>query len=219
MTRTCECGAPLGPRNTAGWCVKCKGGQNRIPIPADFSRRAPAMTNDEACAEWSVSRNTITAWRKVTGAKPTYRRAPPPNRYKTPADFAEIAPTKTLSALAAHYRFSEPTARRICRELGVDFFRPVSQPRKSKLIALANMGKCTIAAAMTAPQNRDMSLAGRAADFLQKRSAIWRCDETGRFQLGGTHWRWKGEARTAEYIIEEALQAGFNPDAWKDLAA
>lgn len=219
MTRTCKCGTPLGPRNTIGVCNNCKGGLNRIPLPSDFAARAGDMTNDEAVAVWGVSKNTIGKWRKETKTPAPVRKVAPANYIKVPADFARVAPTKNLRELTMMYGVSGPTIRRMCAESGVDFYRPAYQRSRNKLVVMANMGKRNVAAAQVAPQNRDMSLAGRAADFLQKRSAIWRCDAQGRFKLGGSHWRWKGEARTADFIIAEAIRLGFQPDARKEIAA
>lgn len=67
--------------------------------------------------------------------------------------------------------------------------------------------------------NRDTSLAGQAADYLRRFGPVVRCDDRGRYNENGTHWRRNFSVLTADEIIERAEANGFDSRAWARLAA
>ncbi|WP_333571336.1 hypothetical protein [Sphingomonas sp.] len=185
-------------------------GRPRIEIPADFQESAALLGNPALAEKYGCGKSTIIRWRRELGVKAPRRPLEGRDRSPPPAGFAEVARTTSVEMLCVRYRVERRRVLRWLRETGF-------APKPNKLVVMQNMGKRNVAAAQVAPTNRDMSLAGRAADFLQKRGPIFRCDFIGRFKLGGTHWKWRGKAHTAAEIIAAAAERGFDPDAWKQI--
>lgn len=58
-----------------------------------------------------------------------------------------------------------------------------------------------------------------AADFVRKISPINRCDERGAFKIGGDFWRYGSRVLSRTEVVALALRKGWQPDAWRRLAA
>lgn len=114
--------------------------------------------------------------------------------------------------LAGHYGVSLGMIDRWFRETGL---QPLGR-RQAEARVVAGMGSPKPARIIS---SRDMSLAGRAADFLQKRDAIFRCNERGEFDHKGTFWRWHGRTWDAAQIVEIAEDKGWDRDAWKRIGS
>ncbi|MET3710382.1 hypothetical protein ABIC65_001062 [Sphingomonas trueperi] len=189
--------------------AKKHAGREMRAIPDDFRANAKTMTWKDLRDHYHASNEVLQRWRILSGVRLEKAARPltPP-----PAGFRQAATVMLRTQLATHYHVSKGMIDRWLRETGLQALGRVQAEAR----VVHAIGAPKLAAV---PNNRDMSLAGRAADFLQKRAAIFRCDANGRFQLGGTHWKWRGKAHTAAEIIAEACERGFEPDAWKEIAA
>lgn len=171
-------------------------------MPSDFKSFAPGRGLVELMRHYGASSGTVRRWREMASI-----REVPMNtaRFREmPDNFAQLAPRMTKQSAAAFWGASDPVLRRWCNEAGISFKRvqvyrhPGSRPVISET-------------------TRDQSVAGRAADFLQKLAPIHRCDADGTANKNGTHWRRNLRVMTAEQVIERAQGLGFDPDGWKRL--
>lgn len=194
--------------------VRIKGKPAR-PCPPDFARYAGIETNDELMRRYDCKPSIIWRWRRETGIASKRPELKGPGPRPVPDNFRALAARLNREELRVRYGVSGNLIDRWLRECGL---KPLGR-RQNALQVVASMGKRKVASAMVAPSGRDTSDAGRAAYFLQRRGPIYRCDAEGRFKLGGSHWKWRGRAHTDGEIIAEARERGFDPDAWREVAA
>lgn len=209
----CDCGQALPASNTTGKCqlcgVRAHHAARRLTAPADFADHAH-LGNSQLADHYEVSTTTIYRWRKATGNVLRRHGRPPGNKRPIPAEFADVAPRMTNSELCARFGVQRETIAKWARIVGVRLLVIRTPSRLSG----------TVMSAPLTNSNRDSSLAGRAADFLQRFGPVYRCDATGAPKPNGTHWRrGNSDPLTADEIIERAVAKGFDPDAWKRLAA
>jgi hypothetical protein len=206
----CACGAELGPTNKTGRCRRCSSIRAlRRAVPSDFVQRAATMTNAEMCLHYGAGSQTITRWRKATNA-PTVNRGGSV-KWPVPDGFALVAPGMTIKELRVRYACSRDLIARWCEEVGV-------QPRRPDPARTVGQASKTFS-----PRNapsRDGSVAGQAAEFLRRFGPVYRCTEDGKQDLKGTHWNRGGRTvLTDAELIERAKRNGWDPDAWRVLAA
>jgi hypothetical protein len=58
-------------------------------------------------------------------------------------------------------------------------------------------------------QNRDLSVAGQAADYLRRFPSVYRCDENGKPNAKGQWWRRNFSVLSADQIIATARKLGW----------
>lgn len=180
------------------------------PAPVDFAHFAAIETVDLLMKRYSCGTALITRWRReVSGDGPKIR--PSRETKPMPDGFALVAANLTERELRERYGISKHTVHKWCARAAVS-------PRKATrpVVSLGAMGRPKAA---PMGQNRDTSRAGMAADFLRKFGPVVRCDATGRFNPTGDHWRRGPSVLCADEIIARALRNGWQPDAWKALAA
>lgn len=131
------------------------------------------------------------------GHRPLIRTCPP--------DFLEVLGRLGSRMAAAHYRASLKTITRWRREHGL----PRNyRARKSVGTGRLNRGRFGMAAKPILIR-RDLSTAGRAADFLQKFGPVFRCMTTGKAHPNGTCWNRNGHVLTDRDIVERAQRLGW----------
>ncbi len=189
--KTCNCGASLARGNKSGLCADCGKRGKRVPLPEDWAQYAPILGNAELMARYGCGSDLIARWRRDSGI-PAKQGGTMIAVMPAPDDFRLIAPTKTVNALTSHYHRSRETIQRWLRETGVQPMA-VGASRSARNFNPVNVVK------------RDMTLAGRAADFLQKKSSIWRCDWNGRHNPSGKFWKRGIHVLNAEQVVEKAF--------------
>lgn len=172
--------------------------------PAGWEEWAPLEGDRQLMKRFHLAGATITRLRRETGL---YRVVGHINKKRElPADFAEKAKWMHKMALRRHYEAPSVVIDRWCKEAGV-----TPPPGKT------GFQPTTVA---TMPFiRRDTTLAGRCASFLQKKDAIYRCDQDGRPTIEGRFFFWLQRVRTEQFIIDTATRKGFDPCAWERLAA
>lgn len=188
----------LGP-----WLAKpgIKPGTRMRAAPDDFADLAARLTHYQLRGHYRVAASTITRWAREVGmGKPAGGMAVP-----MPENFPHLAPTMTQPQARAMYGRGETVLLRWCREAGVKFKRrTVGVPRSSQSPVDRNQ--------------RDMTRAGQAADFLRRFGPVFRSDAEGNPKPSGTHWRRGRFVLTDDDVLERAEHLGFAPEAWRTLA-
>lgn len=179
-------------------------------IPDDFEEVAKGKTLHQLAKIYKRSQSTIVAWRRakgIPGLKPVYNPRKPIERPPAPPGFAAAARTMTENALRIRFRAGQAMIRHWCKEQGVS---PLKATRPS-------WGKATPAPVI---DYRENSLAGKAAQYLQKFGPVVRCDAEGRLDSKGTHWLRGGRTiLTDDEIMDRARRNGFDPHAGERIAA
>ncbi|NYD88777.1 hypothetical protein [Sphingomonas melonis] len=202
-----------------------RGGNAPKAMPADFPQHYRESLRLLHVRYPGVGDGTFTRWRQELGGL---------NLVPPPSDFAEKWAEKTNAALCGHYRRGWNTIARWSKELGL--VRPVRLPapravpaRKKRVTvdfvrsARERSGpppqrpNAYQAATMTRAI-RDMSPAGQAADYLRRFGPVVRCDERGRYNENGTHWRRGSTVLTAADVIARAEFNGWRADQWAMVA-
>lgn len=186
---------------------RAKRASLKEPAPSDFAHYAQIETVEQLLKRYQVGTAKIARWRHELGVPIVRAR-------RVPDDLAQIAPSMTPQQLQTHYDVSRVTLTKWCRQINV---KPKPTVRAPAPVAhLGGMGR---AKAAPLNQNRDMSLAGQAADFLRRFSPVIRCDKDGHYALEGKFWRRGSTVMTADDVMERARRLGWHPDGWKALAA
>ncbi len=179
-------------------------------IPDDFEKVAKGKTLIQLAKHYKRSQSTIVAWRRAKGIPGLKPVAPPKKklaRPPAPAGFAAAARSMTENALRVRFHAGVAMIRHWCKEEGVTPLKPVKgswgQARPAPMV-----------------DYRENSLAGKAAQYLQRFGPVVRCDESGRLEGKHTHWLRGGRTiLTDDEIMDRARRNGWNPDDWKRLAA
>ncbi len=195
-------------------------------MPADFPQhyREPLKL---LTVRYGVGDGVLTRWRRELGG---VDRAP------VPADFADRFAVSNIDQLRQYYRRGWVTINRWIKEAGL--IRPVA-PKKPAAVKAAKRPKTKpVAFVRSAPEVirfrparpnayqtaalnvvvRNMSEAGRAADYLRRFGPVVRCDERGRYNENGTHWRRNSTVLTPAEIIERAERNGWQAREWSKVA-
>lgn len=120
-----------------------------------------------------------------------------------PEDFMVILRQLGSQGAARHYRASLATVTRWRRELDI---RP--QVRAKKGIGQSRYRGFTERPLM---QHRDLSQAGQAAEYLRRYGAVYRCDEEGRPNAKGSHWRRNFSVLGDDDVVRQATRLGWRP--------
>lgn len=187
------------------------------PMPPDFAASAPAMSESGLTKHYRTNIRTIRRWCREAGVSP--RKGQVNVRPVAPADFADNAPAMTRLELARHYRSHHNTIVRWLRETGVEARKHVPVPPKPIARPAAHRGFAGPKSTFVSRLHRDASLEGQAADHLRRFCAVYRCTETGRADQRGSHWRYGNAVLQPEELVERARWHGFDPEAWRRVAA
>jgi hypothetical protein len=205
-------------------CFTCRA----QPIPAEFYEFGPVKPNAWLMEHFGIGNNQLWRWRKVTGIRAPHDRG---NYRPIPADFARVAPGMTATGLRKHYRTCEDTARRWAKESGIELATRQSRDKgmfanrtKSNGLNFAHrrknsLGIATATRALKAAPPKLSDIYERAADFLRKDAVIFRCDINGKQVCDGFFWRYGNRVLEADELLQRAYRHGFEPDAWKRVAA
>lgn len=132
------------------------------------------------------------------GHRPLIRNCPP--------DFLDVLGRLGSRLAAAHYRASLKTITRWRREHGLP---PNHRARRTS----GSTGRLNRARfGMNSKPimiRRDLSPAGRAADFLQRFGPIFACTPQGKALSGGNFWNRNGHVLSADEVIQRAERLGW----------
>lgn len=141
-----------------------------------------------------------------------------------PDDFAVLFPTMSRRKLADHYGRSTNTIAVWVVQTGLR--REVAPKTPKKVVAKPARVKASPKRKPVSPiraterqfsstiiVNRDDSVAGRAADYLRRFSAVIRCDERGEYRENGSHWRRGSTVLSASDVIDRARRNGWREAA------
>lgn len=163
------------------------------PAPSDFVEVfARIGVIYKTAKHYRVSHTTCSRWVKELGLK-----APNPHGKKdAPDDFKEIAPTMIKQELAIHYQVSAQIINRWLIECNVEAMRykPVFQP----FFINPRVKTSTIPPAKNDHEHH------RAANYLRKFMAVSSCDEQGKYQENGSHYRIGYSIFTHQEVIDRA---------------
>lgn len=165
------------------------------------SRRRASSQPTKHCADCGVMINRGSRGRCKRCAVIGLKRA-------IPADFDAVIRRLGSQQAARHYHASLATITRWRRELG---FKPQARmnvsrgPRAKPIHAFVQRPLI---------QNRDMSRAGLAADFLRRYGAVYRCDDNGKPNAKGAFWKRNYAVLTDDELIARATRLGWKGKEW-----
>lgn len=214
--KSCACGTTLGKHNKTGRCHPCavllfNAGR---PVPDGFTAIAATTRNADLMERYGASMEVVRRWRRLTGIPAQRKGRDPVNKRAVPDGFALVVQGMSRSTLARHYCVSRETVDRWCALAGVapKRWQPRTSPKKG-LGADRAFNPANHA-------HRDGSRAGLAADYLRRLGPVYRCGPDGRQCATGEFWNRGGRTLLSDAeLIERAQQLGWDPDAWRRLAA
>lgn len=191
-------------RTIARWRAELGGSDPRDPLanpPADFAAMAAKSNKTMLKQHYGVGDDRLRTWLRVSGipaASPQFTK-----RRQAPDDLAELARTMTVTQIANHYRCYWGTAKRWLEEAGIEA-GAASQPVPAK----GASGGFVFRGHAAVRQARDMrmySVHDQAADVLRReRFVVFRCDERGRADQKGAHWRIGNTLLTPDELLARA---------------
>jgi len=172
--------------------------------PADYAEVAARMTSVQLRRHYRASTSQIARWSAEVGRQrlPSHT----PVIIPMPADFPEHA-SLTLEQLMEKYGRARAVLRRWRKEAGYIPGKPkVVEPAQVPCPAPLQVHGLKRMAGVGAPlpYRRDMTKAGRAAEYLQQFGGVWRCAESGKPDPEGKFWRRGNAVLTDAEIIERA---------------
>ena len=141
-----------------------------------------------------------------------------PARTHAPSGFATDAPNMSRRELSEKYSVGGKTVARWLEEEGVRT-KPVV---RSKIVEAARRARSRPTVRFRAGADRplrDITYAGQAADYLRRFGPVIRCDDRGRFNLKGDHWRRGSTILRPDDVVERARRNGWRPEAWAEISA
>lgn len=206
-----------------------RGGIAPRSVPDDFRAIQADQTIVELAGRYGVSTDMIDRWRREVGGKSVDKQGPP-------ADFADRWATMSLIHLRKHYRIGSIKAASWIKELGLSRapgkpIRSKAKPKPEKVArARSKPVKAIAPKKLPALGHRVTQLVApsrgngeAAATYLQSNRgggwSVFRCDEAGRQLQGGKFWRVGRMVLPDAEVIAMAERKGFDPDAWKRIAA
>ena len=175
------------------------------PMPANFAEDAKSMSVDRIMARWDVGKTVALRWRREAGLTRLMRRPD-----LTAEQIQHLTDTMSQEAAAELVGVSNVTFRKMQRLAGV-----VIPDTRTQLRRQAVTAKRIEQVVEARPIHN--ARAEYARDYLQRLDAIWRCDATGAFSLTGHYYKFRGRVYDPNGIVQRALEAGWNPDAWKQI--
>lgn len=153
--------------------------------PADFAQIAPTMVMSALLVHYRADDATVKRWVSETGISPKARGNGGKRGAPAPEDFAQVAPTMGIVALAEHYGISHKTIKRWINETGIQAKPCNRRPSTNK--AKQNVSRILPRQIV---QTRISTIYEEAADTLRReRFPVNRCDDRGRFDPKGKFWR------------------------------
>lgn len=195
-------------------------------VPEDFADVAATLNVREAMERWTAGRRAVERWYAEAGIQPSChirghqktRHSPPP------ADLAARCGEMHLAELSRHYGVGYKLVGRWLRQTGL-----TASPSPHKLAGMKPKPERTgyRKMSMVAKRAYCASLAptgsggadALAADYLRRRSPVYRCGPTGAFNPKGGFWRAGMAILTPDELIERARRHGYDPDQWRRIAA
>jgi len=177
-------------------------------MPDDFAALAPTMSAVALARHYECSNAKITRWLADTGLSRTHQ-----TRFSTvaqpPENFARVAPTMTLRELMDTFDRGSCVIKRWCATVGVE-------PRRKAVVNFVSRGNRIPPPPVVF---RDLTRAGQAAEYLLRFGPIYRCNALGGADAKGEFWSRSGFVLTGEEVIARAERLGWEPDAWRRIAA
>jgi transposase len=177
--------------------------RNRLEIPVDFLEYLGAHSQEDTAAHFRLNISTVQRWARQLG----FQRTDPltVSKGQPPAWWDHDVPNMTRDEVMRRARVGRTVATRWAMETGVCWKRQTG-------ITFSHKHK-------PQPPKVDMSLAGRAADYLRPRWPSHRCTEDGQQDINGSFWRFGSAILTGDEVIARAERRGFDPQAWARIAA
>ena len=175
----------------------------RRPCPPDFAELAPGMMHKGLMAHYGAGTDTVRRWAVecdvVIGGSVDRSKA-----RRLPDGFALVAPTMTMRELRLRYHACHSVIYRWLDEAGVHARKPTHWNQRGSSLR---------------PVTKDGSRAGIAAEYLRRFGPVYRCDKLGRPDAKGKLWRRGSAILGDDELIDRARRNGWNPDAWREIAA
>lgn len=170
--------------------------------PADFALIAPTMVISALVFHYRADDATVKRWVSETGVVPKARGRGGKQPKPAPEDFAQIAPTKGIVALAEHYGISHKTIKRWINETGIQA-KPCN---RGPVTAKAKQNIARILPRQIV-QTRTSTIYDDAADTLRReRFPVNRCNERGGFDPKGKFWRVGWSVLTNDELLDRAAR-------------
>lgn len=209
---TCsQCDAPIDYRTVSGLCQEHYDatGSRAMPIPDGFAAFAEHKGWREICAQYGISRSTLTIWRRETALAHGKRVSWSDDDIAYLRSSYRAVPT---SEIAARLGRTEQSVKTRAKKLGLQ--EPVAAFRQN--YGFLRDRKPNVS-------GRVQSTADTAATFIRgfDRTPVYRCDSDGTANPKGDHWKY-GHGRmvlTEDELFAKAERKGWSRDEWKRLAA
>lgn len=174
--------------------------QHRRGMPEGFAAVAESWTSARLQRHFQITEYLVLQFRKQLGISVRHRGT----AIEIPEGFAAAALSVPAPLLAERYGISTSLARKWRFRLGIrpNFKRQYRRDGSTKVRAPA--ARSTI----------DM-----AARHLGRICPTYRCRENGQADPTGDFWRYGRVVLTPDEMIERAKRHGYEPDAWRKLAA
>lgn len=208
-------------RKITEWAQELGVKNAKRPVPADFAQRHAELTNKALRAHYQATSSTITRWIREAGVSKQ-------NVFKLPPDIDELVAGHSYITLAEALGCGRDALRnRIMRDRPDLHAVIVATSRHLAAIAGAEARRKLIATRripISAPKikvTRATDNASTQADlaraYLQRFGPCYSAKFSAQPQRGG--YFFKGLHYTDQALIAEAKRRGWEPDAWRRLAA
>ena len=219
QAKQCGCGKMLDSLNTTGSCRACNmakraseprpetvyrlsdaartqrinnGRAMMRPAPDDLAEHMN-RSYDDMTSHWNASADTIRRWITESGLE---RKGPVRAGRPVPAGYKARRDGYTAPEMAKHFGTSKDTVRRWDSEVGF------KAPARTKQLPMFREAQ---------PTQRDMTIAGMAADYMRSDRPVYRCNERGGPDPKGRRWRCGSAVLSDAELIERASYRGFEP--------
>jgi hypothetical protein len=184
-------------------------------MPPDFAEIAPSLTRKALMSHYRVQHRAISRWLVEAGIRRVGQHI---TTNPVPGDYATSAPTMTKTEIMAQYGVSHNVVDRWARETGVHPYkrpvRPKVEAPKTGKVSKMGVGRRFV------PSQPLSGSEEEAAHYLRRRyPAVYHCDQEGRANPKGKLWLCGARVLTGAELIAKAKDNGWDPDAWKRIAA
>lgn len=201
--RVCECGAPISKRSKTGRCQPCA---NR------FVNNSPEMKAKRAEGirrKWATDKEFAARMKRQA----TERIMSPEVREKSRAAFVLNQPwTKASRDAESYARGGRSISEKRLGHIPLTLRGKYRYFVRSKRMSAADATAACLALV-------DGHYAPQAVDFLRRFASVYRCDEAGAPDSGGSHYRYGNMVKSPKEFVELARRKGWQHDEWKKLAA
>lgn len=175
---------------------------NKRPIPDDFIEMQKVLkTTFNLCKHYKATHRKVRAWLNEVGIDNSPRKSG-----SAPDDFLKNREGMTIPELADHYGVSRHVIGKWVRELGLPRKiappQPVSQKSMRGPSPIMN-NRRKLPNAVVTPLKNDTAL-DRAVIALRRIGPVSPCDENGKYQVPGTHYRVGNRIMDHEAILAKA---------------